>query len=142
MCDVTTTGISLVFASADSDTATANIGTGTVTWNGAIPVGGDVAITIHATKDDDIADGALIVNQGTVHFDADGNGSNEATATTDDPSTAAANDGTTLVIEGGSVEIPTPAPAVIPATSDRIALLLATMLAPPAVFVLRGTRRG
>jgi len=55
----------------------ATVGTNTVTWNGSIPRQRSVTITITAT----INGGNLlqtITNQGTISYDADGNGTNEA----------------------------------------------------------------
>jgi uncharacterized repeat protein (TIGR01451 family) len=75
-------GLVLTGASATSGTAVADIATNSVSWNGSIaPDGGTVTITIHAT----IAggtEGTTISNQGTIHFDADGNGTNESTGAT------------------------------------------------------------
>ncbi len=79
--DVLPTGLLLTGASATGGTAVANLGANSVSWNGALAPGASVTITIHAT----IAggtNGTTISNQGTIHFDADGNGTNESTATT------------------------------------------------------------
>lgn len=79
--DVLPAGLTLVSASATSGTAVSTLATNTVTWNGAVPAGGAVTITIVATI---IAGaGTTISNQGTFHFDGDGNGSNESTGVTD-----------------------------------------------------------
>ncbi len=94
--------LTLVSATATSGTATANVATNTVTWNGALPaVVGQVTITIHATIKSNTA-GQTIANQGQIAFDADGNGTNEATAVTDDPGTAAKNDPTQLTVGPGA----------------------------------------
>ncbi|MBK9608127.1 MAG: DUF11 domain-containing protein, partial [Betaproteobacteria bacterium] len=66
----------------------ASPGTNTVTWNGSVPAGGSVTLTIGATVNAN-ATGALS-NQGTVLYDADLDGSNETTAITDDPRTPGA----------------------------------------------------
>jgi uncharacterized repeat protein (TIGR01451 family) len=47
--DVLPSALQLVSASATSGTAVATIVTNTVTWNGSIPAGGSVTITITAT---------------------------------------------------------------------------------------------
>jgi len=73
--------LTLVAASASGGTATANTGTNTVTWNGVVPANDTVTISIDAT----IKTGTeehTIANQGTISYDADGNGTNEATAKT------------------------------------------------------------
>ena len=79
--DVLPADLILVAANASSGTATANTGTNTVTWNGIVPANDTVTINIDAT----IKAGTeehTVSNQGTINYDADGNGTNEATATT------------------------------------------------------------
>jgi uncharacterized repeat protein (TIGR01451 family) len=93
--DVLPASLTLVSASATSGAAVATVGTNTVTWNGAIPAGGSVTITITATIDAGTG-GQTISNQGTISYDADGNGTNEATGSTDDPGTGAPNDSTSF----------------------------------------------
>jgi uncharacterized repeat protein (TIGR01451 family) len=89
--DVLPSQLALVSASATSGVATPNIATNTVTWDGSIPAGGSVTITIVATVKPGTG-GQTISNQGTINFDADGNGTNESSVLTDDPSvTGAAN---------------------------------------------------
>ena len=70
-----------------------------MTWNGSIPAGGSVTITITATILPAPA-GTTITNQGTIAFDADGNGTNESTAQTDDPATGDPADPTSFVVGG------------------------------------------
>jgi len=67
-------------------------------WNGGLPSGGSVILTIHATIKPTVTIGTTIANQATIHYDADGNGTNEATAQTDDPGAPGANDPTTFVV--------------------------------------------
>jgi uncharacterized repeat protein (TIGR01451 family) len=104
--DVLPAGLVLVSASANSGTATATLATNTVTWNGAIAAGGSVTLTINAAIDAGVAPGTTITNQGTISFDADGNGSNESTAITDDPATQQSPDGTSLTVLGIATAIP------------------------------------
>lgn len=80
--DVLPAELTLVSADATSGSTVATVATNTVTWNGSIPAGGTVTITIHATIDDDVIPGATISNQGTVNYDSDGDGDNEASAPT------------------------------------------------------------
>jgi uncharacterized repeat protein (TIGR01451 family) len=94
--DVLPAGLTLVSASATSGTATATVGTNTVTWDGVIPAGGSVTITITATNDG--PEDQTISNQGTINYDADGNGVNEATALTDDPSVDGTSNPTSFVV--------------------------------------------
>jgi uncharacterized repeat protein (TIGR01451 family) len=102
--DALPAGLTLVSASATSGTATTagNV----VTWNGAIASGGSVTITINATINATAS--GTIVNQGTVSFDGDGNGTNESTAVTDDPSAGGGSDATIFSVAG------TPAAPIMP----------------------------
>jgi len=103
--DVLPSGLTLVSANATAGTAVATIATNTVTWNGSVPASGSVTITITATINPSAA-GTTVSNQGTLSFDADLNGSNEATSPTDDPNVAGGSDPTTF--QAASVEpIPT-----------------------------------
>jgi len=66
-----------------------------------------VTITIIAKINAGTAN-TTITNQGTVSYDADLNGTNETTVTTDDPSTGAPGDPTAFTVLPGSVaDIPT-----------------------------------
>lgn len=97
--DVLPTQLSLVSASANSGTAVANTGTRTVTWNGSLAVGASVTLTITATINPGTVEQSAS-NQGTVSYDSDGNGSNDATALTDDPSIVGAANATAFTILG------------------------------------------
>ena len=100
--DVLPAGLTLVSANATSGTAVATVATNTVTWNGSLaPAGGTVTITITATVKAG-TQGQTISNQGSAAFDADLNGTNEATAPTDDPGTAAAGDATSFAVAAGA----------------------------------------
>jgi uncharacterized repeat protein (TIGR01451 family) len=128
--DVLPAQLSLLSASSTSGAAVATTGTNTVTWNGAIPAGGSVTITINAVIRPGTAAGTSVVNQGTINYDADNNGTNESTRPTDSPAVAGASDPTTFVV--ASAEI-----AAIP-TLDELALLaLAAILAAVAVMVMK-----
>src|SRR5262249_18477528 len=95
--DVLPSGLTLVSANATSGTAVATIATNTVTWDGKIAAGGSVTITILATVKLNTGN-QLISNQGSISYDADGNGVNEASAVTDNPATGAANDATVFSV--------------------------------------------
>ena len=101
--DVLPAGVTLVSANATSGTAVATVGTNTVTWNGSLaPLGGTATITITAT----IAagkQGQTISSQGTVSYDSDGNGTNDATVVTDDPGVAGATNPTSFVVASSSL---------------------------------------
>jgi uncharacterized repeat protein (TIGR01451 family) len=99
LTDVLPSAVTLVSASASSGTAVATVGTNTVTWNGGIPAnGGSVTITIQATVKLLTLGGSLVSNQGTVSYDADANGTNEATLLTDDPGQPGGADPTTFYL--------------------------------------------
>src|SRR5690606_11974880 len=101
--DVLPSGLTLVSASATSGTAVASLGTNTVTWNGSLaPLGGSAAITITATIDNG-TQGTQISNQGTVSYDSDSNGTNDATVLTDDPGVPGANDPTVFQVGGSQL---------------------------------------
>jgi uncharacterized repeat protein (TIGR01451 family) len=122
--DVLPAEVDLVSATATSGTAVANVGTNTVTWNGSIPSGDSVTITINTTIDP--AATGTVSNQGTFNADLDDNGTNETSTPTDDPGTAAADDPTVFVI-GAAL-------AAVPALSPMMMMLLAAMLALAAVW--------
>ncbi len=95
LTDILPPELTLVSASATAGTAAANPGTNTVTWNGAIPAGGSVTITIQAT----VTPGppaSSASNQATFFYDANGDGSNESSGVTDDPGAPGTNDPTVL----------------------------------------------
>ncbi|MDC8011441.1 beta strand repeat-containing protein [Tahibacter soli] len=98
--DVLPASLTLVSASASSGTAVASVGTNTVTWNGPIPIAGSVTITINATISPSAT--GTIANQGSISYDGDGNGTNDATRTTDDPAVGGAADPTQFTV-GGAV---------------------------------------
>jgi uncharacterized repeat protein (TIGR01451 family) len=76
MLDQLPAGLTLLSATATSGTAIADLPNNRVTWNGSIPNGGTVTVTIVARLDNPRA-----TNQATVNYDADGNGTNESSST-------------------------------------------------------------
>jgi hypothetical protein len=95
--DVLPSSLTLVSANATSGSAIATLGTNTVTWNGSIAGSGLVTITITANIKN-VPDGTVVSNQGMISYDADGNGTNEASRVTDDPSVAGASDPTRFTV--------------------------------------------
>ena len=95
--DVLPAGLTLISATASAGTAVATVATNTASWNGSIAASGSVTITIKASINTGTM-GMVISNQGTISFDADGNGTNESSALTDDPTTGAANDPTSFTV--------------------------------------------
>ena len=104
--DVLSAQLTLISATATSGAALATIGTNTVTWNGAIPAGGSVTITIQALIEANVPAGTTITNQGTINYDADGNGTNEASAVTDDPALGGSGDTSGFVVAAQIAAIP------------------------------------
>jgi uncharacterized repeat protein (TIGR01451 family) len=129
--DVLPAQLILTTATATSGTAVATVGTNTVTWNGSIAAGASVTITINATIRSDTAPGTVVSNQGTINYDADGNGTNESTRQTDSASApGGASDPTTFSVAALALE-------AIP-TLDELALMaLAALLAMVAALMLK-----
>ena len=130
--DVLPAGLVLQGASATSGTPTVDNVTGTVRWNGSIPGNGSVTITITAWIMANTA-GQSVSNQGTVYFDADGNGTNESSALTDDPARPGAAD-PTVFAAGLAV--------AVPATSAAGLALLGLLVALGAAILLRSRVSG
>ncbi|HEV7427739.1 MAG TPA: hypothetical protein VGQ46_15355 [Thermoanaerobaculia bacterium] len=124
LTDVLPPSLTLLSASSSSGTALANVGTNTVTWNGAIAGGGTVTVTIQAVVRNGTS-GSSVANQATISFDSDGNGTSDATRLSDDPSTAAPSDPTVFTVAG-----------IIPALSPAMMLLLAAILGAMALAML------
>ena len=121
--------LNLLSAIASSGAIGVDVGTNTVTWNGSLAAGASVTITIEATIGSLTGNGT-ITNQGTVFFDADGNGTNESSAPTDDPNLPGGADGTPLIV-GDLLEVP---------TLSQVGLLLMGLLLTGAAWV--ALRRG
>jgi hypothetical protein len=132
--DVLPATLTLVSASATSGTATATLATNTVTWNGSLAGGASVTITINATIDAGATPGTTISNQGTFSYDADGNGTNEASGVTDDPGTDGAADPTSFTV-AQQQEAPE-----IPALDGIGLALLALLLAAAGAWRVRRRR--
>jgi uncharacterized repeat protein (TIGR01451 family) len=124
LTDVLPSSLTLLSATANSGTAVANAATNTVTWNGAIAGGGSVTVTIQALVRNGTS-GTTIANQATVSYDSDGNGTNDATRQSDDPSTPAPSDATSFAVVG-----------IVPALSRMLMVLLAAVLVALALALL------
>ncbi len=101
-------------------------GVNPVTWDGAIPMGGSVVITIPA-RISAAAAGQVVSNQGTANYDGDGDGTNEATALTDAP-------GGTV---GDATSFTARAQAAVPALSPTGLGLAGILIAGAALWVIR-----
>jgi uncharacterized repeat protein (TIGR01451 family) len=92
--------LQLVSGTASSGALNLDTATGQVLWNGAVPAGASVTITLNATVRPDAT--GEIANVAVAFYDSDANGSNNAQVFSDDPSTPAPNDPTLF-----NVDIPT-----------------------------------
>ena len=96
--DVLDAGLVLVSTTATSGQARA-IDASSMEWNGSIPAGRQVTITITATiLADPTLIGQPIVNHPGFIYDSDGDGLNDRPRRTDDPTTPAPNDATVFVV--------------------------------------------
>ena len=101
----------------------------TVHWNGSIPASGTVTISIIARialPPPDLT-GQIVSSQGTVNFDADGNGTNESSVLT-------TNDGSPGAVTFAIVKAPN-----IPALSPAGLMLLFAFIALAGWITLRRT---
>lgn len=96
--DMLPPSLDLVDASADAGSVVADLAGNTARWNGRIPAGGSVGIMIEARIHPDVSIHDSIANQGTVNFDPDGDGSNDASRATDNPVTASPGDSTVFAV--------------------------------------------
>jgi uncharacterized repeat protein (TIGR01451 family) len=132
MIDVLPSQLTLVSANASSGTAVANVGTNTVTWNGSIPAGGSVTITIQALVNVGVPVGTSISNQATINYDADGNGTNEATTSSDDTTQPGATNPTAFFVISAQANV-----AGVPALDGFGLAALAALLAAVGFMVAR-----
>jgi ELWxxDGT repeat protein len=119
LVDALPAGLELLGASADAGAVESDSPSRTVRWNGSVPAGGTVTITVEARIQPGTA-GETLANQATVAFDRDGDGTSEGTAVSDDPATGAAGDPTALEVLS-VVDVP----ALSPAGLALLGLLLA-----------------
>jgi uncharacterized repeat protein (TIGR01451 family) len=69
---------------ANYGTISYDAGENKIIWNGQIPATSTCILTFDVTVDSDLENGALISNQGTVYWDSNEDGTNDATELTDD----------------------------------------------------------
>jgi uncharacterized repeat protein (TIGR01451 family) len=84
--------------SAGATAGTVAVQGSTVSWDGSIPGGGSVTVTIEASIAATVALDTTISNQAQVRYDADADGTNESTALTDDPAAGGEEDPTSFVV--------------------------------------------
>jgi uncharacterized repeat protein (TIGR01451 family) len=134
LTDVLPPLLTLTSVVASSGSPIAFLGTNTVTWNGPLPSGSSVTIAVSAQIVPTAFEGQVVSNQGTVSFDANEDGVNEATVLTDTNTAPGIADPTVFAVQG-----PDTGPG-IPTLSGAGLALLALALAVPAVALIR--RRG
>ncbi len=106
-------GLTALSATADAGTARVDPDGRTVRWNGAVPAGATVTVTIAAAIAL-AAEGQLLANQAEIAYDADGSGDNETRGLSDDPASGGASDPTEFVVAPPFVvQIPTLEPAAL-----------------------------
>lgn len=112
--DVLPAGLTLVSAASSRGARTLDLPNNTFKWSGMIPKDGSVTITIQATVNDGQA-GRTIASQGSIAYDADGDGTNEAAALTDDPNVGGDGDPTAFQVKDvPPLPDPTPTPSPTP----------------------------
>ena len=89
-----TSGTTSVDDSAAARYAAGGEGAQVVRWNGSVLAGGAVVVTVQARLSSGTP--GPVSSQGSLLFDADGDGSNETSLPTDDPDTVEADDATTF----------------------------------------------
>ncbi|MCK5261369.1 MAG: DUF11 domain-containing protein [Thermoplasmatales archaeon] len=72
-------------AEASSGTIAYDSGENKINWNGGIPAESSIALSFQVTINSSLVNGTEISNQGTVYWDTNENGTNDATELTDDP---------------------------------------------------------
>ncbi|MBN1762984.1 MAG: DUF11 domain-containing protein [Methanomicrobia archaeon] len=105
----------------------------TIIWNGNITAGGTIKIRFCVIVDPDVPVGTTVIsNQGTVYYDSNGDGTNDAQKPTDDPVTAPSPDPTEL-----QLSISAPVPIMTPIGMVALVGLLSAV----AVLRLRVRKR-
>ncbi len=99
--DVLSAFLTLIPATSSATSGTLILNNNVVRWNGSLDPGASVTITIHATINADAA-GKSVSNQGTVAYDAQHRGVNDATLLTDDPTVPGAANPTVFVVGAGN----------------------------------------
>ena len=117
--DVLPAQVTLLTSVASSGTATPDIPNNAVSWSGLIPGYGSVTITITAQINAG-AEGQTVANQGTISYDLNGDGVNEATTYTDDPALGGQQDATAF-------DVAAPIPTLTWAGLAALALLVALL---------------
>jgi len=125
------------FATATSGTV--SVSGSQIVWDGEIPAGGEVVIVYKATVDG--PEGEEICNQGTVHWDSDGDGTNDATENTNDPGTPVDDDSTCFTVSVGPKAPPLSGTIDAPTLSEWGMIVVSCLFAVAFVWMMRRRRR-
>jgi uncharacterized repeat protein (TIGR01451 family) len=120
---------------------TADVVGGEIVWDGSIPAGGSVTIVYEAKIDATVEIGTQLCNQGTVFWDSDGDGENDAAEPTDNPGTPIDDDPTCTTIEHGGGAAPLTGTIDAPTLSQWGAIAAFALFGVSFGFVLRRRRR-
>ena len=120
---------------ASSGQANLDHATNGITWNGSIASGASVRLTIRATIKSGTAFRS-VSNQGTVRFDARGDGLNDDVALTDDPTIEGSADATAFTVLGVQLQ-----PETIPLLSPELLMILILLLGTVAGFQAKRSPR-
>jgi hypothetical protein len=131
LVDTLPPGLALQSANASSGTVVADTATNTARWNGALAAGASATVEIRAAVVATMP--GAISNRAQTHYDSDGDGINDTTSLSDDPTTPGA-DATVFFFTPAGTAAPVAVPLSGPWTLLVLALVLGlTGMAAPAV---------
>ena len=107
LTDTLPTGLSLLSAVASAGTLT--VAGNTLDWNGTLAANASFTITATARILGNVPPGTLLSNSATLSYDGDGDGTNEATASSDDPGVGGTADPTTFTVLAPILAVDVPA---------------------------------
>jgi len=125
---------------ATATSGTISVDGNTIVWDGSITAGGSVTLVFKARIDSTAEDGSDICNQGTVHWDSNGDGTNDASEPTDNPDTGAEDDPTCLTVDIGGTPPPLSGTIDAPTLSEWGAIVLVLLFV--SAFVVMVRRKG
>ena len=136
LVDVLPSELTLRTTTADGGTIILDLANNTVRWNGALAVGAS-PVTIRIEADVAITRSATIYNQAAIAYDANGDGSNDTSGLSSDPSQPGTDVPTAFEFAGGAVTPPNPAPIRVPVDNRLAQVFLALVLLVVALATLR-----
>ncbi len=127
--------LAMANASADAGTLSVDVPGNGVHWDGPLAAG--AAVTIRIEADVAITQAAFISNQASVRYDGDGDGSNDTTALSTDPSQSGTEVPTRFRFAG---TVTAASPAVIPASGNLALFGMIALMLLAAGVALRAQR--